>query len=134
MTVYWSRIRVPSSHLLKADRWPQLSSTIAGSRGLLVQNHQGLIYQISKYYQHSDHRIGFHPSALSDHRIGFHPSALPYHRIGFHPSAVSDHQTECQLLNCQIYRAGSLTQTFPGDSPEILCESVADLADFFSSL
>ena len=37
-------------------------------------------------------------------------------------------------LNCQIYRAGSLTETFPGDSPEIPCEFVADLADFFSGL
>ena len=32
--------------------------------------------------------------------------------------------------NFRIYRAGSLTQTLPGDSPEIPCKSVGDSADF----
>ena len=36
--------------------------------------------------------------------------------------------------NRQIYRTGSLTQTFPGDSPETLCESATDSDDLFSSL
>ena len=50
---------------------------------------------------------------------------------------VSRNSTEFRRLinrNSQIYHAGPLTQTLPGYFPEILCESVADLADFFSAL
>ena len=52
-------------------------------------------------------------------------------------NSSSRNPTESRHLinwNCQIYRAGSLTKTFPGDASEIPSEPVADSADLISSL
>ena len=115
VTVYWSWIRVlsspsegrPLAAVIINDCWiPWVINSELGA----TSSHSDLI--IGFPHQHS--QISTLRSALSDRH-----SQISTLRLALSDQHSQIIELSTIQLNCQIYRAGSLTQTFPGDSPEI---------------
>ena len=136
--IFSSRIRVPQN-LSSTSSVPEFEFHRTSVPHLQFQNSSSTELQFHIFSYIFNIRVPQEVSSIL--RTQFHSIQLHWQKSWNSSSKLAIYQIKIYgtkfhhlNLNCQIFRAGLPNQILPGDSPEIRCESVADLAEFFSSL